>query len=231
MRCGGFTGFDGHTQCIARSCWQRLSKQIGSCVPPLVLCLLALSAQTDARPALPGVEAPDAGPRSAIFITPVPVAQAPNAAGYVNLPTTKAVIHVDDVVNKLRPADGPVQAQADKFREDLKIMLQKANAVAALRRAGLLKGSMGIPSYLQNRSIEYFNTHAVPFDTPAGAIKPVLSQEVKGPPGQVKSFTDNTFASQTYSAGSVIELLLGVRLATPFFGTGFNFCIGMPDSG
>ena len=27
-------------------------------------------------------------------------------------------------------------------------------------------------------------------------------------------------------AGSVISLVTGVRIATPFFGTGFNFCVG-----
>ena len=29
-------------------------------------------------------------------------------------------------------------------------------------------------------------------------------------------------------AGSVISLVTGVRIATPFFGTGFNFCVGKP---
>eukprot|EP00884_Botryococcus_braunii_P013843 jgi/Botrbrau1/2245/Bobra.101_2s0073.1 len=192
---------------------------------PGLLCLLAVCGRTEARAALPSASAPDtAQRRSAIYVSAVPVAQAPGSSDFVNLPNTKAVIHLDDVMTHLRPAQGPVEADAQNFREDLRVMLQKANAVAALRRVGLLRGSTGMPSYLQNRTVEFLNLHAPSLETPAGPIKPVLSQDVKVP-GTVKSFTDTNTQSLSYSAGSVIELLLGVRLATPFFGTGFNFCI------
>lgn len=224
-------GFDRQTNCIMWPCWPRLAKEMGSWTIPALLCLLALCGRSEARAALPSVSAPDPGPRrSAIYVSTVPVAQAPSGSDFVNLPSTKAVVHLDDVMAHLRPSQGPVEANAKDFREDLKIMLQKANAVAALRRAGLLRGSSSaIPSYLQNRTVEFLNLHAPSMETPAGAIRPVLSQQVKVP-STVKSFTDTNSQSISYSAGSVIEFLLGVRLATPFFGTGFNFCIGESPS-
>ena len=33
------------------------------------------------------------------------------------------------------------------------------------------------------------------------------------------------------STGTTLQLLAGVRVATPWFGTGFNFCVGAGEAG
>jgi hypothetical protein len=200
------------------SCW----------LPAGIALLLLLSTCVDGRAALPAALAPAApsAPRSAIIISHVPQAQGPGTPeGFVSLPNTKGVIHLDELSKAFRPAEGPVAFQAAETRAAITSLLEKANAVAALRRAGLIRTNSAMPRFLENRTVEAWNAKAPIYKTPAGDTKPVLAQSTTGP--NVKSFTDtNTMGQGGYIAGSVIELLFGIRIATPFFGTGFNFCIG-----
>jgi hypothetical protein len=218
-----------HYQPLGRKQRCDWSIDMSSCwLPAGIALLLLLSTCVDGRAALPAAVAPAAppAPRSAITISHVPQAQGPaTPEGFVSLPNTKGVIHLDELSKAFRPAEGPVAFQAAETRAAVTSLLEKANAVAALRRAGLIRTTSAMPRFLENRTVEAWNAKAPIYKTPAGDTKPVLAQSTTAP--DVKSFTDTTSMGQSgYIAGSVIELLFGIRIATPFFGTGFNFCIG-----
>jgi len=202
------------------------------------------------------------------------------------------------------PSPSPADAEA-RARE----LLAKANAVLALRKAGLLPGTGALPAAQLAKTVDAVNAAAPEFDAGGGVLfRPSLTQSLGGggaaaaaaparspapappttegrwagadaweraPVGAMTEYVRNrpgavggagaplapataprsdvpaSFAASNRltsatangsvssnaligelgplrdgeSTGSIVQLIAGFRLSTPFFGTGFNFCV------
>jgi len=143
-RCGGRSPFCGlpahHPLCVAASL--------------VLLLLLATAGRGASAAARPGRPDPAAG-----------------AAALATRSLLEAVTSAVDAA----PAPAPAL-------DALKDRLAKANAVLALRKAGLLPGNARLPASLQAKTVDAVNVAAPVYDIPGlGGARPVLSQDVGGP--------------------------------------------------
>jgi hypothetical protein len=75
-------------------------------------------------------------------------------------------------------------APAPALPADVRDRLAKANAVLALRKAGLLPGNARLPASLQAKTVDAVNAAAPAYDIPGlGKARPVLTQQVGGGDG------------------------------------------------
>lgn len=92
-------------------------------------------------------------------------------------------------------------------------------------------GATGKNGFVHSTSVDPKTGRVLPEKLQGSTVDPAVLEQPPAKPGAVRAF-------QTYNnlpiigtngePGFFLSALVGVRVATPFFGSGFNFCVGAP---
>lgn len=133
-----------------------------------------------------------------------------------NMPMSKKTVQQ---VNNEAPVDtfptseGPVQA-----RPHLTQYSQFSN------------GATGKNGFVHSMSVDPKTGRVLPEKIQGSTVDPAILEQQPAKPGAVKAYQANNLPiiGTNGEPGFFLSALVGVRVATPFFGSGFNFCVGTP---